>query len=115
MRAAGHCDKAANPRYTHPLIEANSANGATRAPRLRCCTLLLHEDPKRPVTRSQLAAELGGRYWDRTSDLLGVNGVRASSWPWLSGGRPGQRLLFSPVGRSSGGFALVATSQIPPS
>jgi hypothetical protein len=26
-----------------------------------------------PVTRSQLAAELGGRYWDRTSDLLGVN------------------------------------------
>ena len=27
------------------------------------------------------AAELGGRYWDRTSDLLGVNGVRLPSWP----------------------------------
>ena len=23
--------------------------------------------------RSQLASDLGGRYWDRTSDLLGVN------------------------------------------
>ena len=38
-----------------------------------CCTLLLHQDPKRPVAWSQPAAELGGRYWDRTSDLLGVN------------------------------------------
>jgi len=34
--------------------------------------LLLHQDQKRPVARSQPAAELGGRYWDRTSDLLGV-------------------------------------------
>jgi len=30
--------------------------------------LLLPEEPKRPVARSQLAVELGGRYWDRTSD-----------------------------------------------
>ena len=28
-------------------------------------------DPRGPVTA--LAAELGGRYWDLTSDLLGVN------------------------------------------
>jgi hypothetical protein len=39
----------------------------------RCCTSVLYGQRKRPVTRSQLAAELGGRYWDRTSDLLGVN------------------------------------------
>jgi integrase len=39
----------------------------------RCCTFLLYGHQKRPVTWSQLAGELGGRYWDRTSDLLGVN------------------------------------------
>ena len=39
----------------------------------RCCRLLLPQDQKRPVPRSEPAAELGGRYWDRTSDLLGVN------------------------------------------
>jgi hypothetical protein len=30
MREVGHSNKATNPRYTHPLIEANSANGSTR-------------------------------------------------------------------------------------
>jgi hypothetical protein len=48
---------------------ASSATGSHD----RCCRLLLPQEQKRPVTRAQLAAELGGRYWDRTSDLLGVN------------------------------------------
>jgi Transposase, Mutator family len=30
-------------------------------------------DQKRPAPRSEPAVDLGGRYWDRTSDLLGVN------------------------------------------
>src|SRR5215471_7476550 len=34
---------------------------------------VLYGQQKRPVTRSQPAGELGGRYWNRTSDLLGVN------------------------------------------
>ncbi len=28
---------------------------------------------KRPIPEPEPAFELGGRYWDRTSDLLGVN------------------------------------------
>jgi hypothetical protein len=39
----------------------------------RCCRLMLPQDEKRPVPWSEPAGELGGRYWDRTSDLLGVN------------------------------------------
>ncbi len=39
----------------------------------RCCTPVLYEHQKRPVRCSEPAGELGGRYWDRTSDLLGVN------------------------------------------
>jgi hypothetical protein len=50
-------------------LSASSATGSHDG----CCTLLLHQDPKGPVPRSEPAAELGGRYWDRTSDLLGVN------------------------------------------
>jgi hypothetical protein len=91
---------------------ANSASGSTAK---RCCTSVLYRAKNGRFPRKEPAAELGGRYWDRTSDLLGVNGVRSSSWPRLSGGRPGQRLLFSTVGRDSGRFALVTTSQIPPS
>ena len=37
-----------------------------------CCRLLPPEEDGR-FPESEPAAELGGRYWDRTSDLLGVN------------------------------------------
>ena len=36
----------------------SSASGSTQTPRPCCCTLLLHQDRKRPVARSQPAAEL---------------------------------------------------------
>ena len=33
----------------------------------------VRQNHKRPVPELEPAGELGGRYWDRTSDLLGVN------------------------------------------
>ena len=38
-----------------------------------CCTSLLYGMKKGPNHRWILAPDLGGRYWDRTSDLFGVN------------------------------------------
>jgi hypothetical protein len=35
--------------------------------------LLLQRQKKRPVMMRIRPSDLGGRYWDRTSDLLGVN------------------------------------------
>jgi hypothetical protein len=39
----------------------------------RWCTSVLYVQQKGPVPKLELALDLGGRYWDRTSDLLGVN------------------------------------------
>lgn len=38
-----------------------------------CCTSLLYGQQKGHLPRWEVAFELGGRYWDRTSDLFGVN------------------------------------------
>jgi hypothetical protein len=38
-----------------------------------CCTLLLYGKKKGHPHRWEMASELRGRYWDRTSDLFGVN------------------------------------------
>jgi hypothetical protein len=38
-----------------------------------CCTSALYERPERRLSARHLVSDLGGRYWDRTSDLLGVN------------------------------------------
>jgi hypothetical protein len=43
---------------------------APRVAHSRCCTLLLHQDQKRPVPRSELASELGAPLRNRTVDLL---------------------------------------------
>ena len=42
-------------------------------PRASLLHLSLHQDQNGQSDGSEPAAELGGRYWDRTSDLLGVN------------------------------------------
>ena len=39
----------------------------------RCCTSVLPEKQNGRFPETEPAGELGGRYWDRTSDLLGVN------------------------------------------
>jgi hypothetical protein len=39
----------------------------------RCCTSLLYKIEKGPFRLSETVPDLGGRYWDRTSDLFGVN------------------------------------------
>ncbi len=39
----------------------------------RCCTSLLYGMEKGPSDCAGMAPDLGGRYWDRTSDLFGVN------------------------------------------
>jgi ATP-dependent exoDNAse (exonuclease V) beta subunit len=41
----------------------------------------------------------GGRYWDRTSDLLGVNWANVPGPPAAIGKGPGRRALFSTVER----------------
>ncbi len=38
-----------------------------------CCTSLLYGHDKGHIRRWNVASELRGRYWDRTSDLFGVN------------------------------------------
>jgi len=38
-----------------------------------CCTSLLCKIEKGPSRVTETAPDLGGRYWDRTSDLCGVN------------------------------------------
>ena len=40
---------------------------------LRCCTAPLYETGRAGLRWADTGSELGGRYWDRTSDLLGVN------------------------------------------
>jgi hypothetical protein len=39
----------------------------------RCCTFLLYKIEKGPSLAPETVPDLGGRYWDRTSDLFGVN------------------------------------------
>jgi hypothetical protein len=39
----------------------------------RCCRLLLPVDEEGRFLQKEPASDLGGRYWDRTSDLFGVN------------------------------------------
>ena len=40
--------------------------------------------PTMILTKIEIAAELGGRYWDRTSDLLGVNETHVGRWRSLT-------------------------------
>jgi hypothetical protein len=42
-----------------------------------CCTLVLYGMQKRPAPLPEPASDLVGRYWDRTSDLFGVNEARS--------------------------------------
>ena len=78
----GYADSSAQQDRGHDgdLHRGTFGRHSRRAPQARptgspdgCCRLLLPEDQKRPVPESEPASELGGRYWDRTSDLLGVN------------------------------------------
>jgi hypothetical protein len=43
---------------------------------VNCCTSLLYETERAGLRGADTGSELGGRYWDRTSDLLGVNAGR---------------------------------------
>ena len=49
---------------------ANSASGSETR---RCCTSVLDRTQNGRFPQKEPAVELCGRYWDRTSDLLGVN------------------------------------------
>jgi hypothetical protein len=53
-----------------------------------CCTSVLYGSPQDGLSACDLVSDLGGRYWDRTSDLLGVNeppGGRCRSLMQVSG------------------------------
>ena len=64
-------------RSFHRLIEAagvpDLAVHAARRRSVICCTWLLAETGGAGVRGRDTGSDLRGRYWDRTSDLLGVN------------------------------------------
>ena len=61
-------------RPFHRLAAAVGVPDITRiAAVLRCCTSLLYGHEKAGVRDRNTGSDLRGRYWDRTSDLLGVN------------------------------------------
>jgi hypothetical protein len=77
VEAASTCQA---PRETRAAARLGPLDiqGLHPAAALICCCPLLLPSAAAPTckngrSREEPAAELGGRYWDRTSDLLGVN------------------------------------------
>lgn len=52
---------------------------------------LLYQDRRGPIPWSEPAAEIGGRHWDRTNDLLGVNELQGGQcWSLVQVQGPGK-------------------------
>ena len=65
-------------KSTHSLLEGHSCRTQTtgRQPSWvtdYCCTLLPYSAENQVARSFNHSSDLGGRYWDRTSDLFGVN------------------------------------------
>jgi len=56
----------------------------------------------------------GGWYWDRTSDLCGVNADATTRWPVRTRGNAGQRLLFRAGERGPERFSAVRSGPVLP-
>jgi hypothetical protein len=141
--AARHAPISDTMRLTSPFRRAGDAHGSrsrkgessltavalprTASPQVAVVRHALHYNTRlrRPAPRTsgnslatatspQVNCRIGGRNWDRTSDPSLVSEAPPLPRPAETGRRPGHRLDFSPVGRSSARFAVVAASQIPP-
>src|SRR6185437_3600931 len=61
------------PRKPRPPPAMRCAKSASGSETRRCCTSVLYGNQNGRFPRKEPAAGRCGRYWDRTSDLLGVN------------------------------------------
>jgi integrase len=61
------------PRFPRPPPAPRCTSSASGSATRRCCTSVLYGNKNGRFPQKEPASDLGGRYWDRTSDLLGVN------------------------------------------
>jgi hypothetical protein len=64
------CTEVPSAATRDALKKLGSGSAASRVAVLQCCTGIKNGQPH---DRNWPVSWVGGRYWDRTSDLLGVN------------------------------------------